>query len=539
MQPLLAIAIPDFAGPVVRAKTLAALARHTPEPHEIVLFVDRSLSPDTSIRPGSREVRYLPVSMPFCAPAALNLLLKVSSAPYLLLLESGAIVTERWLSRLLDALQNTDVGLSGPSTNICWNEQQLASLPRRTQWSLTQIDACAAGVAARYANQHHPMNVLHNLADFCYLFKRLVAEALCGFDEAYGAGPCWEIDFTTRAAHAGFQALWAADAYVHRTSPASWKESDQVFTDNKHLYQDRFCGLHLRGEKINYEPHCRGEHCEHFAPSELIQVKLQELKPRQSELIVSSVRERKLTTSIQKSKTPPLVSCIMPTRNRRAFIRQALAYFERQDYPNKELIVVDDGDDKVEDLFLSYSGVRYVALPKLASIGTKRNFACGLAQGAIIAHWDDDDWYAPYRLSYQIEPLLSGQSDLIGLETFCFFDLPRWQGWTCSPDLHSRLFVGDVHGGTLVYWRWIWERHAHYPSISLAEDASFLLSACREGARMLRLPHAESFVYVRHESNAWRLPLGTYISPEGWQQMELDSCMPSDDLNFYKALHRE
>jgi GT2 family glycosyltransferase len=504
-----------------------------------VLLVERSRPPDSPARHGSQEVRYLPVSTPFCAPAALNQLLHVSSAPCLLLLESGAIVTQSWLGRLLDALQNTDVGLSGPSTNTCWNEQQVDSLPDRTQWSLTQIEICAASVATRYANQRYPMNVLHNLADFCYLFKRSVAEALGGFNEAYGAGPCWEIDFTTRAACAGFQALWVADAYVHRTSAASWHDSDQLFIDNKRLYQDRFCGLRLRGEKTNYELHCRGGQCEHFAPPELIQVKLEASKPRLSQVVISSAQEQRPRASIQKSKTPPLVSCIMPTRNRRPFIAQALAYFEQQDYPNRELIVVDDGEDKIEDLVSSHPGVRYQSLPKQASIGTKRNIACQLARGAIIAHWDDDDWYAPYRLSYQIEPLLTGQSDLIGLETYCFFDLSRWEGWTCTPDLHSRLFVWDVHGGTLVYWRWIWERYTHYPSMSLAEDASFLVSACIKGARMQRLPHARSFVYIRHESNAWRFPLGTYISPAGWQKMELDSCMPSVDLDFYKALRRE
>jgi len=38
----------------------------------------------------------------------------------------------------------------------------------------------------------------------------------------------------------------------------------------------------------------------------------------------------------------PLISCIMPTRDRRAFALQAVRYFLRQDYPQVELIIVDD-----------------------------------------------------------------------------------------------------------------------------------------------------------------------------------------------------
>ena len=50
----------------------------------------------------------------------------------------------------------------------------------------------------------------------------------------------------------------------------------------------------------------------------------------------------------QKNKNAlnqPLVSCIMPTRNRRFFIKQSIKYFLNQDYANKELIIIDDGDD--------------------------------------------------------------------------------------------------------------------------------------------------------------------------------------------------
>ena len=226
----------------------------------------------------------------------------------------------------------------------------------------------------------------------------------------------------------------------------------------------------------------------------------------------------------------------MPTRNRREFVQQALMYFERQDYPNKELVIVDDGDDQVADLVASKSYARHIALTQKMSIGAKRNLACQQARGTIIAHWDDDDWYAPHRLSHQVAPLLAGQADITGLETFRFFDISRWQAWTCTPELHKRLFVGDVHGGTLVYRRSVWERLAKYPQVSLAEDAYFLRLACRQRARLLKLPHTQSFVYLRHEHNAWSFPLGTYLNPSGWQQVEPDTCIPEDDLAFYSEL---
>ena len=40
-----------------------------------------------------------------------------------------------------------------------------------------------------------------------------------------------------------------------------------------------------------------------------------------------------------------LVSCVMPTRDRRPFALQAVRYFLRQDFPTRELLVLDDGSD--------------------------------------------------------------------------------------------------------------------------------------------------------------------------------------------------
>lgn len=536
------IAIPDVAGDAARARTLASLARHTSEPHTVVLM---QANPAQTGTLSEYEAGYqtFGVPAPFGAPAALNRLLRLTTSPYLLLLESGAVVTAGWLSRLLAPLADPAVGLSGPSTNTAWNEQQVEPRATGLDWPVAQIEAYATQVAARFGNQQQSLDTLHSLADFCYLFKRSAAEEVGGFDEAYGAGPCWEIDFNTRAARAGFKGVWVAGAYVHRgrTPSAHVQTMRRLFEPNKRLYQDRFCGLRLRGEKHDYRSHCRGEACEHFAPVDLIQITLPQ-KPKKNSL-QSPKTERPPPASLAESRPAPrsvddapLVSCIMPTRNRRLFITQAIHYFTRQDYPNKELIIIDDGDDAMSDLVPPDPHLRYVALPKQTSIGEKRNLACRLARGQIIAHWDDDDWYRPHRLRYQIEPLLAKTADVTGLETACFFDLSQWQAWTVTPELHRRLFVGDVHGGTLVYWRWVWEKLAQYPSRSLAEDALFLRQACRRGARLQKLVHDRAFVYLRHESNAWRFPLGTYLDPNGWRLADPDQFIPADDRPFYRAL---
>jgi glycosyltransferase involved in cell wall biosynthesis len=76
----------------------------------------------------------------------------------------------------------------------------------------------------------------------------------------------------------------------------------------------------------------------------------------------------------------------MPTYNRRRFVPEAIRLFLAQDYPAKELIVVDDGEDNVADLIPNHPQIRYLCLDRRHSLGAKRNIACEAARGDIIAH---------------------------------------------------------------------------------------------------------------------------------------------------------
>jgi hypothetical protein len=55
-------------------------------------------------------------------------------------------------------------------------------------------------------------------------------------------------------------------------------------------------------------------------------------------------------------------------------------------------------------------------------------------------------WYAPSRLREQISPLLSAKADLTGLANSYLLELPAGRFWSTHPELHRRMFTGDVHG---------------------------------------------------------------------------------------------
>jgi len=236
----------------------------------------------------------------------------------------------------------------------------------------------------------------------------------------------------------------------------------------------------------------------------------------------------------------PLISCIMPTKDRRAFVAQALYYFEQQDYPNKELIVVDDGDDMIVDLVSQRPYVRYIMTQYAHTVGVKRNIACEAARGDLICHWDDDDWYAPNRLSYQVAPMLTGQADITGLHLQHVLDLKRMQGWQCEDISSMQPGVDGMHYGTAIYRKQLWENRTRFHDSPKGDDgAGFVRRLINLGAQVYTLPCASHQVYVRHGNNIWKYRLGSSIGAEVWSQVGSEKCIPREDLRFYKAMSME
>jgi SAM-dependent methyltransferase len=191
----------------------------------------------------------------------------------------------------------------------------------------------------------------------------------------------------------------------------------------------------------------------------------------------------------------PLVSCIMPTADRRAFVPQAIRCFLGQDYVPRELLVVDDGAEAIADLVPADERIRYVRLETRLPIGRKRNYACDITHGEVIVHWDDDDWSAPWRVRVQVDALLRADADACGLSRLWFYDPVVRRAWEyCYPEDELRW----VAGGTLCYRRELWRR-SPFPDVDTGEDTSFVWSL--PPARVLPLADNRFYVATVHARN--------------------------------------
>jgi hypothetical protein len=159
--------------------------------------------------------------------------------------------------------------------------------------------------------------------------------------------------------------------------------------------------------------------------------------------------------------TAPLVTCVCPTFNRppasQWLVEEAVQSFLGQDYPHRELVIINDCPGQV--LQLDYPRVAVINVGRrFRTLGEKLNAAIGLGQGALIAPWDDDDISLPWRLSRSIENL--GQADYYNPSRYWFID---------HAGLHGDHAMGLAHGCS-IFTRRAFDLVGGYPHNSGRQD---------------------------------------------------------------------
>ncbi|CAN5778555.1 hypothetical protein BH20CHL4_BH20CHL4_10830 [soil metagenome] len=191
----------------------------------------------------------------------------------------------------------------------------------------------------------------------------------------------------------------------------------------------------------------------------------------------------------------PLVSVILTTRDRPIFFGTALACYQHQTYANRELIVVDDGDEfPVDAARIEALGGQLVRTDPGTPLGTKLNLGCEAARGIFCQKMDDDDWYAPAFVETLVTALLRGwheacRPSIAFLTPFLFFDVARWEV--------RRSVENNVPGATFLFPRIDWMEQP-FRSIPGDEDVWFLMDQLRLGTVPVKVRAPELFIAVRH-----------------------------------------
>jgi glycosyltransferase involved in cell wall biosynthesis len=209
------------------------------------------------------------------------------------------------------------------------------------------------------------------------------------------------------------------------------------------------------------------------------------------------------------SASPPVVSVILPTRNRAHLLPRAIRSVVAQTFTGWELVVVDDGSsDRTLEVVEEFGDPRIVYVRRDSDHGLCQARNAGMAAAArsqYFAFLDDDDEWLPAKLEWQLAVFAAGRPDLAvvgggrvdrdedGVETI----LPRHRG-AIFEHLLARRAKGYSGVMVLVRRPSAGEDPVFDPTFKCLEDVDYLLRIARGGSTFDYVPRPVINVYRDH-----------------------------------------
>lgn len=137
----------------------------------------------------------------------------------------------------------------------------------------------------------------------------------------------------------------------------------------------------------------------------------------------------------------PIISCICLTENSPLILQRTIACFEKQVYPNKELVIsYPKNDILTKNLIDQIVIISDISLIRIERSGHEDNNAVKnevikAATGQYICIWDDHSWHHKSRLHDQYDALSSGRFKASILKQIIFFNYSNKKSYS-SPFYH-------------------------------------------------------------------------------------------------------
>ena len=222
---------------------IRSIQKYTSEKHEII-FVDNGSTDGTVKWLRSQSKKYSNYKLILNDTnngfsKGCNQGIRASTGEYILLLNNDVVVTENWLSGMIECLNfRPDVGIVGPMTNNISGPQKV---PQVSYESIQDLPSFAKSFNERnrYRRIRH-----QRIVGFCMLFKRKLVDDIGYLDESFGTGNFEDDDFCLRSVLHGYQNYIAGDVFIHHYGSRSFIgnkiEYSGLLDSNKNIFLDKW-----------------------------------------------------------------------------------------------------------------------------------------------------------------------------------------------------------------------------------------------------------------------------------------------------------
>ncbi|HWD89999.1 MAG TPA: glycosyltransferase family 2 protein [Mucilaginibacter sp.] len=218
----------------------------------------------------------------------------------------------------------------------------------------------------------------------------------------------------------------------------------------------------------------------------------------------------------------PLVSIIIPVYNAAAYLDETIQSALNQTWPNKEIIIVDDGStDNSLEIAGKYRSAR-VGIYHQANKGASnaRNTGLKHCTGDFIQFLDGDDLLGNEKIEKQLK-VIAGQNETLAIGDIVYFNHgsdpykssagKEWYDDTCFEPidflikLYGGALIGENYGGMISIHSWLTPKSVLQKAgewneeLTVNDDGEFFCRAVLAGRRVCHIPGALNY-YRKFES---------------------------------------
>jgi glycosyltransferase involved in cell wall biosynthesis len=209
-----------------------------------------------------------------------------------------------------------------------------------------------------------------------------------------------------------------------------------------------------------------------------------------------------------------MISVIIPCYNASSTLRATLESALSQSYPDKEVIVVDDGStDRSAEIIKSLEPTVISKFQLNQGASAARNRGTTLARGEYIQYLDADDMLAPDTLTKRVAAVEATGADIAYTDWQQFTTAA--DGSTCLKDIIELPLdrLGDdpeaacassmfwAPPAAILYRRWVVDRIGEWNTrLPVIQDARFIFDAARVGARFTRVMGVGALYRISEDS---------------------------------------
>lgn len=199
----------------------------------------------------------------------------------------------------------------------------------------------------------------------------------------------------------------------------------------------------------------------------------------------------------------PLVSIVLPTKDRAHRLPRAIANCLEQTYPKLELVIVNDGStDATAEVLSNYQNdprVRIIDCRRNLRLPTALNVGFAATTGDLLTWTSDDNSYFPNAIEVMVREFMAD-----GGLGFVYADNEKLyeDGNRAPRPMADPLYIIETNcvGACFLYTRDVMDRVGSYsPEMFLAEDYDFFLRVFLAGIKMKHLQRC-LYTYAVHST---------------------------------------